>query len=209
MQVVSVNVGGASRLSFDGDRLSTGIFKSPVVAPAFLTPTGFRGDVQVDRENHGGEDKAVCVYERAHLDDWADRLGLPFPAGTFGENLTVTGMQEDEVRIGDVYAIGASEVQVSQPRQPCHKLAKKIGDLEFANQVIEGGQTGFYFRVLKTGHIAPGDSIETVSRNPEACTIDFANRVFYRHLDGPSGIKRLLAEDALSDSWRQMLSARL
>jgi MOSC domain-containing protein YiiM len=208
LKVISVNIGGAGRLSFDGAHLQTGIFKSSVEGPAFLTQTGFRGDVQVDRKNHGGPDKAVCVYCADHFDEWEDVVGYRLPPGAFGENLTVTGMDEKTVRIGDVYSVGECELQVSQPRQPCQKLAKKVGDLEFSNRVIALGLTGFYFRVLKEGRVAQGDAITIESTNEDACSIAYANGVLYDRLEGASGIERLLAEPALSSSWRQVLSAR-
>lgn len=208
MKVVRVNVGGRSRLSFGGDHLDTGIFKAPVAAGAFLTRTGFRGDVQVDHKDHGGPDKAACVYSADNLDAWSEETGDPFPPGTFGENLTVAGMTDGDVCVGDVYSVGAATVRVSQPRQPCHKLAKKVGDLSFADRVVEHGRTGFYFRVLNEGRIGPGANISLENRDDPTCTIDFANDVMYKRRQSSDDLDRLLSQPALSDAWRRMLSAR-
>ncbi len=209
MKVLSVNVGSVTQLTFDGETVETAIFKSSLSDPCVLTPTGFQGDVQVDRKNHGGVDKAVCVYNADHYSMWEAETGKRFAAGMFGENLTVTGLYEASVRIGSVYSVGNTELQVSQPRQPCHKLARKVGDLSFSGAVIKSGLTGFYFRVLQEGSIDAEDPIEIVSEDESAPTIEYANQVMYDRRDGADGLERLLDEDALSDSWRQMLSARL
>ena len=207
MNVASVNIGGRSRLSHGGESVASGIFKSPTTH-AFLTKTGFRGDVQVDRKNHGGVDKAVCVYSGDHFLFWETSAGHLFGPGAFGENLTVTGLAEDDVRIGDVYSVGETQLQVSQPRQPCHKLSKKVGDPAFAGEVIKTGLTGFYFRVLVEGTVGPGDAITRISSEASSCTIRFANDVMYRNRDGAEDIEKLLSEPFLSDAWKGMLLPR-
>ena len=208
MRVLSVNIGSNTRLSFAGEHVRTGIFKSPVESRVYLTRTGPRGDVQVDRKNHGGEDKAVCVYCADHYAFWEEETGMHFPVGTFGENLTVSRMLESDTRIGDIYAIGRTRLQVSQPRQPCHKLGKKIGDPTFSARVIELGLTGFYLRVLDEGDVGTDDPIQILSRDEATCTIEYANRVMYDRLEGEDGLQRLLSNTFLSDSWRQVLSSR-
>jgi MOSC domain-containing protein YiiM len=205
--VVSVNVGGRSRLSCGGESVESGIFKS-AVPQAYLTKTGFRGDVQVDREKHGGVDKAVCVYSSDNFEFWQVNAGCSFAPGAFGENLTIAGFVEDDVRIGDVFAVGGTQLQVSQPRQPCHKLSKKIGDPGFAATVIKSGLTGFYFRVLAEGIIQPGDVIRLMSSEASSSTICYANDVMYGRLDGSEHLERLLSEPFLSDAWKHTLSAR-
>jgi MOSC domain-containing protein YiiM len=146
VRVLSVNIGGESTLRHEGESLQTGIFKTAVEGPAILTKTGFQGDVQVDREHHGGSVKAVCAYCADHFPIWEKQTGTTFGPGIFGENLSVTELPEDAVHIGDVFSIGEAAVQVSQPRQPCHKLSKKLKDLTFANRVIESGFTVLFPR---------------------------------------------------------------
>jgi len=208
MNVVAVSIGGRTRLSFDGEHLETGIVKSPVQGAAYLTQTGFRGDVQVNRQNHGGPDKAVCVYCSDHYHVWNDESDESFGPGLFGENLTITGMHETDVRIGDVFAVGEVEVQVSQPRQPCHKLSKKVGDLSFSDRVIKTGMTGFYFRVLKEGLVQAGDPVTVVSSNEDACSVAYANGVMYDKLDGDEGLEKLLSDPLLADAWKKPLESR-
>jgi MOSC domain-containing protein YiiM len=139
---------------------------------------------------------------------WEEQTGSVFDPGIFGENLTVTGLTEDTVGIGDVFSIGEAVVQVSQPRQPCHKLSKKLGDLSFANHVIESGFTGFYFRILEAGLVGAGDEIAVVSEHEPTCSVKYANDVMYHRRDGSAGLDRLLSEDFLSKAWKYTLSAR-
>ncbi|MEE2754187.1 MAG: MOSC domain-containing protein [Candidatus Latescibacterota bacterium] len=208
MKVVSVNIGAESSLNHEGESLQTGIFKTPIEGPLFLTKTGFRGDVQVDRKNHGGPDKAVCVYCADHFPVWEEQTGSVFDPGIFGENLTVSGLTENTVGIGDVFLVGEALVQVSQPRQPCHKLSKKLGDLSFANRLIESGFTGFYFRILEAGFVGAGDEIAVVSECELSCSVKYANDVMYHRRDGSVGLDRLLSQDFLSKAWKHTLLAR-
>lgn len=207
MTVRSVNVGRPSRLTWDGATIETGIFKGPV-GSAYLTSMGFRGDVQVDRKNHGGTDKAVCVYPETHLNHWSSVVGRSLRGGSFGENLTVSEADESDICIGDVFAVGGARVQVSQPRQPCHKLAKKMGIPTFAEQVITSGKTGFYFRVLIPGRIPLGDSVTRMARNSDV-SVAFANDVMYKRQADEESLQTLLGVACLSDAWQRVLKTRL
>ena len=164
--------------------------------------------MQVDRDNHGGRDKDVCVYSVEHHDHWSRDLGTLVGPGAFGENLTVTESYESDVCIGDVFTIGQAEVEVSQPRQPCHKLSKKMGDLDFSARVIELGFTGYYVRVLREGVIARGDTITRIRRTTGCCTIDMANGAMYGKGSNRSALAELIDAPALSEAWRSTLGAR-
>src|SRR5690554_1746138 len=142
----------------------SGFAKKPVQTPVQLERTNFVGDGQADLEHHGGPEKAVCVYPAAHFPYWFERLGKPFGPGAFGENLSVSGLVEKDVCVGDVFRIGNSLVQVTQPRSPCWKLARFHGEKHLALWVQETGFCGWYFSVVETGQVQAGDHLELVER---------------------------------------------
>ena len=192
-------------------RLWTSAFiKARVEGPAFVRRLNIEGDGQADLEVHGGPDKAICVYSADHYPYWREALALAeMPFGAFGENLTVANLTEVDVCIGDVWRTGgAVTVQVSQPRQPCWKLARRWQIKTLTAQVVENGKTGWYFRVLAEGAVTAGDPLTLVDRPHTQWTIAEANRVMYdrQDLDGAAALGEL-AE--LSESWRAELLHRV
>ena len=188
---------------------TTGFCKGPVVGPVLLGPTNLEGDGQADLVNHGGPDKAVCVYSADHYDDWRRELGLPeMPFGAFGENFTVGGLAEADVCIGDVYRVGEATVQVSQPRQPCWKLARRWRLNDLPARVVKSGRTGWYFRVLEGGVVGPDLPLSPVDRPFPDWTVERANRVMYRGKGDFASMRELASLPALSESWRETLSHR-
>jgi len=208
IEVVSINIGLPKNVPFQNKEVATGIYKDPVTVPIMLTQTNFAGDGQADRVHHGGPDKAVCVYAFEHYPYWEQELGQKLRFGAFGENLTIQGLLENQVCIGDTFRLGGAIVQVSQPRQPCFKIGVKYGDSAMPLKVQHTGYTGFYFRVLQEGVVSPGDDLVRLERHPQALTVA-ANDVMHNGLDGAEGLGRLLAVDALSESWRNTLTKRL
>jgi MOSC domain-containing protein YiiM len=208
-RIVSLNVGQPQPLKFREGTVLTGSFKTPVVGPVRLGPTGLAGDVQADLRVHGGPDKAVCVYPTEHLPHWSERLGRRLVPGAFGENFSIVDLLEDDACIGDVYRVGSALVQVSQPRQPCYKLATRNGEPAFALWVQESGRTGFYFRCLEPGEVQAGDTIALVERPAPDCTVLEVNRVLHRDRHDRAGVERLLARPELATSLRRTLQGRL
>ncbi|MCO4851653.1 MOSC domain-containing protein [Bacillus vallismortis] len=200
--VLSLNLGKPQTLEYDGKKIETGIMKQPADSAVMLYRENFEGDGQADLKNHGGPDKAVCVYPAKHYPFWEEFLSRPLPSAAFGENLTVTGLTEENVCIGDVFQLDEAVVQVSQPRQPCVKLAKKFGVKEMVLKLQQTGYTGFYFRVLEEGRVAPGAKLELLSRGEKDISIQFANRIKYHDTKNLAAIERILSEDTLSESWR-------
>ncbi|WP_121642132.1 MOSC domain-containing protein [Bacillus vallismortis] len=200
--VLSLNLGKPQTLEYDGRKIETGIMKQPAASAIMLYRENFEGDGQADLMNHGGPDKAVCVYPAEHYPFWEDFLLRPLPSAAFGENLTVMGLTEENVCIGDVFQLDEAVVQVSQPRQPCVKLAKKFGVKEMVLKVQQTGYTGFYFRVLEEGRVAPGAKLELLSRGEKDISVQFANRIKYHDVNNLAAIERILSEDTLSESWR-------
>ncbi len=172
MRLASVQVGKARTLEHRGRSVRTGIYKEPVLFRVRAGRLGLDGDVQADRRVHGGPEMAVYAYDLSGYAHWRRELGVDFPFGQFGENLTVEGMPETEVRIDDVYRVGGALLQVSKPRSPCFKLALKMERPKFPKAFLESGRTGFYLRVLEEGELGAGDSIALVAREPEAVTVE-------------------------------------
>lgn len=187
----------------------TGFFKNAATGPVWLGYEGFRGDEQADRRVHGGTDKAVCVYPAAHYPYWTTTLPVAdLPFGAFGENITLDGISETDVCIGDRFTLGEAEVQISQPRQPCWKLARRWQVKDLALQVEQTGFTGFYFRVLRHGHVRAGDSLSLIERPFPEWTIARCNEIMH-HAKDDSEAARILSEcPLLSASWKDSLWLR-
>lgn len=189
---------------------TSAIFKTPIDRPVLVGPLGLDGDGQADLENHGGEDKAVLFYSAAHYADWAPILGPGSEVfGAFGENLSVSGLTEETVCIGDTWQIGDEvQLQISQPRQPCWKLARKWRLRDLVLQVQQTGRTGWYARVVKMGTIAAGQSLTLLERPQPDWTVARANDVLYHRKDDVELALELAALPELSESWRGMLDYR-
>jgi MOSC domain-containing protein YiiM len=209
MHIVSINVAQPETRVYFGKEVQTSGHKQ-AVSEARLHLTNFEGDRQSDLKNHGGPDKAVCVYSFDHYPHWEHVFGAKLPFGAFSENLTIAGLQESEVSLGDVLRIGAeARVQISQPRQPCSKLAGKHNRKDLPDLIHANGWSGFYFRVIQEGVVKAGDPVEVIERHPLGLTVEFANQVMYRQRPDRASLERVLAVEALSDAWRKSLSKRL
>ncbi|MCA9245863.1 MAG: MOSC domain-containing protein [Planctomycetales bacterium] len=203
----SVNVGITQTIELGRQTVPTGIFKRPAPEAIHAGRLGLTGDVQLDRRHHGGPDKAVNVYPSEHYSYWSERLAGDLGPGSFGENFTTTGLFEEEVAIGDILKIGAALFQVTQPRQPCGKLAARHREPNLVRMVYESGRTGFYLRCLQPGKVQQGDAISTTERPADCITVLEALRIMERR-DDAAAIERLLAIEALSEAWREEISQR-
>jgi MOSC domain-containing protein YiiM len=159
--------------------------------------------------HHGGADKAVCVYSIEHWGHWQSILPPDqSQAGAFGENFTVQWLKEPDVCIGDVFSIGTAVVQISQPRQPCWKLARRWRMKDLALQVEQTGFTGWYFRVLREGEVAASQLLRLLERPHPEWTVAAANRIMHHERKDRDAAERLSHCPALSSSWRQSLKQR-
>jgi MOSC domain-containing protein YiiM len=210
MKLVSVNVGLPRDVEWRGETIRTSIFKSPVTGRVRVRATNLEGDRQSDRTVHGGIDKAVYGYASEHYAFWRHELGLAeLPWGAFGENLTTDGLTEDILCIGDRIRCGTAELAVTQPRQPCYKLALRFGRPDVVKRFQKSGRSGFYFAVTRPGELGAGDSIELTPADGDRVSIADATRIFYdRHAD-PAVIRRLAGLKGLSESWREHFLAVL
>ncbi|GAX88611.1 MOSC domain-containing protein [Effusibacillus lacus] len=209
VNIVSISVGKPATILYHGRELSTGIYKKSTSQPLYLSRLNFDGDGQADLAHHGGPDKAVCVYPFEHYPYWEKELNRTLGPGAFGENLTLQGLPEKDVCIGDIFELGEAIVQVSQPRQPCHKLAKKFDVPDLPVRVQNTGFTGYYFRVLKEGWVTKEKPMLLLERHPKKVSVQFANRMMHHDKNNMEEVKRLLEVQELSENWRQTLLKRL
>ena len=163
-RVVSVQTGRPRDLTWSGGTVRTSILRSRRTGPVPVTPDGLDGDEVGDPSVHGGPRKAVYAYPSEHYRWWAERLGIdPLPWGAFGENLTVEGLLEAEVRPGDILSIGSARLVVTQPRSPCFKLNARFDRPDMIQQFLAADRPGFYLGVQQTGTLAGGDPIRVTS----------------------------------------------
>jgi len=209
LKIISINIVSPARVSLDGGlkKVRSGYFKLPVSLPIFLDYLGFEGDGVGNTRIHGGEDKAVCAYCTGHFPYWIDKLQREILPGSFGENLSLSGMLETEVNIGDIFQMGAAQVQVSQPRQPCFKLNKVFKDQSMACSVKTTGFSGYYFRVLKSGLVAPNALVNRIHKG--SFSIEKANALLCKGGANTEQMQELISLPDLSDDWRRMLQKRL
>ncbi len=205
MRVESLNIGLPKKEIFHGKEVTTGIGKRPVSGAVNLGKLGYEGDGVADTKNHGGTDKAVCVYSLDHYAYWEETLGINLPPAAFGENLTVSNLKEGSVCIGDIFQLGTAMVQVSQPRQPCQTLAARFGRKDLVKLVVDSGFTGFYFKVLQEGIVKAGSPLIHREKDPHEVSISFANYIFHHDRKNRNGIEKILAVPALSGAWQRSL----
>lgn len=210
MKLLSVNRALPRTLEINGKPVTTGIYKEPVPGPIRVEKLGLKGDGQADLTVHGGEHQAVYAYPSEHYSFWEAELSLPpCPPGTFGENLTVSGLMETDVHIGDLFRIGGIVLQATSARIPCFKLGHKLDRPDMLKAFLHSGRSGFYFRVVEEGSISAGDPVEVIARDPLAVSV---RKLLGMHRLGEGGrddLERALAVDALAPLVRRELEARL
>jgi MOSC domain-containing protein YiiM len=180
MKIISTNIGSKKSIVWKGSTLTTGIFKLPVANPLFLGFRGVEGDHINNLKVHGGLDKACYAYGENHYDYWKKLYpDLEWTYGMFGENLTISDVDESEIKIGDIYRIGEAIVQVSQPRQPCIKFAAKFGSEKLIRQFIDFEHPGIYFRVIQAGKVQIDSPLKLDLRNEKALSLLQIFRLLY------------------------------
>ncbi len=191
-------------------RWTTAFFKRPIQGTVRIGPLGMAGDGQADLRFHGGPDKAVLAYSANHWPLWQQELPhIAWTGGAFGENLTITGLAESGVCIGDIWQLGSVQFEVSQPRQPCWKLSRRWRTADLARQVTHNGRSGWYLRVREPGEITAGQSIELLTRPHPTWTITRAQQLMYFEQENLAAATELAAIPALAESWREVFRARI
>ena len=205
MKLLSINVSKPKPIQYDGKTVRTGIFKEPVSGTVMLREKNIDGDGQGDLRVHGGTYKAIYGYPFEHYAYWQQELQRDdLGYGQFGENLTVEGMLEEAVHIGDIFQVGSTvRLQITQPRVPCFKLAYKMGLPEFPKQFLESRRVGFYFRVLEEGEITAGDTIARIEVASEPMSVTEIVNLRYFDTDNHAKIAQARKLPALSPSWKR------
>ena len=177
---------------------------------AAIGKLGLKGDQQADLAVHGGPDKAVYAYSAEHYPWWKEQLpGVELPYGAFGENLTIAGLNDNEVCLGDEYRAGTARLQAIQPRLPCFKLGLRFNDPGLVKRFAQSLRLGIYFRVLEPGRVQREDAFEKISEHELRFPIlDLARLYFDPHLT-PEMARPALGHPALNDNWREMLTHHL
>lgn len=187
----------------------SGIFKFPVEGRIWLDSINLKGDGQRDLENHGGPFRAVLSYSADLYPMWREELNRPdLSYGMFGENFTISGMDETTVCLGDVYQIGQARIRVSQPRFPCWKLARRCGIKDLTARVDEKMHGGWYQQVLKEGYVEAGDSVQLLERPYPQFPIQRIFALGSERIVDPKAAAELAGIPALTDSWREIFAER-
>jgi ferredoxin-NADP reductase/MOSC domain-containing protein YiiM/ferredoxin len=208
--VLSVNVGLPREVDWEGRVVRTGIFKSPVPGRVMARTLNIDGDGQADTAGHGGPNRAVMVYQADSYRYWEAFLGRPtLEYGSFGENLTIDGLPDAEVRIGDRYRIGGAVFEVTQPRVTCYRVGIRMRQPQMASLLVAHHRPGFYFRVIEEGEIGAGDMIERIAQGPEDLTVADVDALLYLPGHARDTLERALRIPALSPGWRQSFAQML
>lgn len=210
VHLLSVNVGLPRDVEWQGRLVNTAIWKMPVKEPCMVRRLNIDGDGQADRAGHGGEHRAVYVYQTDSYRYWQEQLGRnDFVHGQFGENFTLDGLPDAEVCIGDRYRIGEALFEVSQPRVTCYRLGIRMELPEMPALLVSHRRPGFYLRVLKEGKVQAGDEVEQVSSAEERMTVADINDLLYKPGHPREQLERALRIPALSPGWRRSFQSLL
>jgi len=208
--VVSVNVGLPRDVTWSGQTVRTAIWKEPVNGRVLATRLNLTGDGQADLSGHGGEQRAVMVYQLAsyrHWENYLRRSDLVY--GNFGENFTIDGLADDEVCIGDRFRIGDAIFEISQPRVTCYKVGLRLDHPEMPALLVSHHRPGFYFRVIQEGQVGAGDSVEKIADGPEQMTVAEIDALLYSAHHPVEALRRALRIPALSPGWQTSMRALL
>jgi ferredoxin-NADP reductase/MOSC domain-containing protein YiiM len=208
--VLSVNVGLPQDVAWHGRTVRTAVWKRPVEGPRMVRRLNIDGDGQGDLAGHGGEHRAVFVYQIESYRYWQQQLGRDdFTYGQFGENFTVAGLADDQVCIGDRYRIGEAVFEVTQPRVTCYRVGIRMGDPRIPALLVSRRRPGFYLRVLREGAVQAGDEIVQVASGPEAMTVAEVDALLYLPGHSRQRLAQALRVAALPDGWKASFRAML
>ncbi|UII76577.1 MOSC domain-containing protein [Flagellimonas sp. HMM57] len=206
MKVISTNIAEPTTIFWNGKQEETGIYKYPTEKSLLLEQENVEGDVIIDRKHHGGEFKACYLFSSDDYPYWREKYPqLEWNWGMFGENLTIEGLDESKLRIGNIYKIGNSLVQITQPREPCYKLGIRFGTQEILKQFIDHERPGTYVKILKVGEVQTGDTMELVKESENTLTIQQFYKLLFARKKDKAILKLALNNDGLPKSKKEKL----
>ena len=209
-RLLSVNVGLPRDVTWNGKTVRTSVWKSPVDGRRMVRKLNIDGDAQADLAGHGGEQRAVFVYQMDSYHYWERLLGRnDFTFGQFGENFTVEGLPDNEVCIGDRYRIGGAEFEVTQPRVTCYRVGIRMNEPRMPALLVAHHRPGFYFRVLQEGEVGAGDDIVKIADGPERISVADIDALLYLPGHSREQLQRALRIPALSKGWQGSFQAML
>ncbi|WP_088006686.1 MOSC domain-containing protein [Indiicoccus explosivorum] len=192
----------------EGQELHSGIFKLPA-EEAMLRKEGFDGDGVANTKAHGGPDRAVCVYGIEHYRQWNREYRTRLSEASFGENLLVENMEEENVHIGDIFRVGEAAIQITQGRIPCSTINKRTGLPNILQRFTETSHTGFLCRVIEEGIIRRDSAIEKVEEDPHRVSVFYANSIYFNNPEFVEGMRRVTDVPALAERWRKRFEKRI
>ncbi|WP_394750425.1 MOSC domain-containing protein [Spongiimicrobium salis] len=206
MKVIATNIGTSTTIQWKGQEVQTGIYKYPTQEPLHLGKEDVAKDSVVDRRYHGGVDKACYLFSAEQYPYWkALYPDLDWDWGMLGENLTVEGLDESQIRIGNIYRLGTALVQISQPRQPCYKLGVRFNNQDILGQFVAKACPGTYVRVLEEGTVTAGDTFELVEVSENELTVKQYFQFLYQRVKDPETLALARTNTALPQSHQEDL----
>ena len=210
MKVIATNLGTSTTVQWRGRSIRTGIYKYPVSEPLLLEKEDVAKDTVIDRKHHGGEFKACYLFSADHYPDWKAKYPhLEWDWGMFGENLTVSGLDENQLFVGDIYTLGSAKIQITEPRQPCHKLGIRFGDQAVLKEFIDYGHPGPYVRILKEGRVKTGDEMVLETSHPNPLSICQYNELVNSRDKNPELVRLAVNNESIREKKRKALQKLL
>jgi len=210
MKVISTNLAKPTTIIWNGKEEKTGLFKHPTKEPLFLGIKDVHKDTVVDRKHHGGINKACYLFSADYYMYWKSIYpDLKWDWGMFGENLTIEGLNESKLRIGDIYKLGTASIQISEPREPCYKLGVRFGNQAILKQFIKHEHPGTYIKILKEGTVKIGDEFELIEQSNNVLTVQQFYRFLFAKQKNIEVIKLALTNDCLPDYKKEQLKKYL
>jgi MOSC domain-containing protein YiiM len=206
MKVISTNIGEQQIINWRDKKVKTGIFKYQVTNPIELGKEDVEGDHVIDRKYHGGSDKACYLFSEIHYKYWKNIYPeLNWRYGMFGENLTISNLDEAATNIGDIFKLGSALVRVTQPRQPCFKLGVRLGTQKVIKQFVDYGYPGVYVRVLEPGKVQTNDQMKLVEKSKNSISVKEIFKLLYSKEVELKLVEKAIANKALAESCRNDL----
>ncbi|MFY0715102.1 MOSC domain-containing protein [Seonamhaeicola sp. NFXS20] len=210
MKILSTNIAKPKTFIWNDKKVTTGIYKIPTNTPIYLGKYDVKDDTVIDRKYHGGKFKACYLFSKNHYQYWKNLYpNLNWNWGMFGENITVNGLNEDDIFIGDIYKVGEALVQITQPREPCFKFGYKFGSQDVLKQFINYGYPGTYIKVLEEGFVKINDEFTLIERPHKSITTAQLFRLIFAKEKDKNLVKLIINNEALPQKKRDKLKAFL